>query len=74
MGYDSMYLEFQHININSKNAQGMYVNQVSDGNLSKTPSGPRVYKTIKYLNGVETITIDTMDFEPMQTYNLEFHY
>jgi hypothetical protein len=57
MGYDSMYLEFQHVNIDSKNAQGMYINQVSDGNLTKTPSGPRVYKTIKYLNGLRLLPL-----------------
>lgn len=74
LGNDSMYLEFQHVNIEEKNASDTFTSYVSDGSLTKTPSGPRVYKTIKYLNGTETITIDTMDFEPLQTYILEFHY
>ncbi len=74
LGYDSMYWEAQHLLIDSFEGNAMYINESHDYSEAKVPSGLRTFKTIKYLNGVETITIDTMDFEPMQTYNLEFHY
>ena len=73
-GYDSINIEISHVNIDSYYSEKTYINEELNSIQQKTPSGPRVYKTIKYLNGVETINIDTMDFEPMQTYNLEFHY
>ena len=74
LNYDSMYWEVHHLLIESFKGSANYFTDSHDYSIAKVPSGLRTFKTIKYLNGVETITIDTMDFEPMQTYNLEFHY
>jgi hypothetical protein len=74
LGSDSLLYEYHHQYIN-RSFSKIYINEEFQSTEESTiASGNWIFKMTRYLNGAETVTIDTMNFLPNNHYNFDFHY